>query len=163
VIAVTDRIGGAARDSFLGRCAVATVLWIEDETRGFANRKLLLQKCGHHLLTASNVRRVMDLFVQNPIDLVILDCHMWCMSSESIVTLLRTLRPTLPIILLSAFCPTACRRAAEANGCMQKSESAITLLAMIKTLTEGRTAKEPPHMTDVLCFLTIRDIGHAQV
>ncbi len=113
---------------------MATILWIDDETLGFRNRKLLLKKCGHDLVTATSVRSAIELFAQNPIDLVVLDCHMACMSSHEIVALLRRLRPCLPIIMLSAFCRPQCGRTSAVDACLQKNQSAITLLTTIHAL-----------------------------
>ncbi len=116
---------------------MATILWIDDETLGFRNRKLLLKKFGHDLLTATAVGPAIELFVNNPVELVILDCHMSCMSSHSVVGLFRRLRPHLPIIMLSSFCPVPCSRAAEVDVCIQKNKSALTLLTAIHTLIRG--------------------------
>ena len=39
-------------------------------------RKILLQENGYQVLTAANGKDAVQAFVANPVDLVLLDCHM---------------------------------------------------------------------------------------
>jgi response regulator RpfG family c-di-GMP phosphodiesterase len=88
---------------------MATILWIDDETLGFMNRKLLPKKCGYDLPTATAVRPAIELFINNPVELVILDCHM-------------------------ALLPSAMQARSRSGRLHAKTESALTLLTAIYTL-----------------------------
>ncbi len=112
-----------------------TVLCIDDHTYRLAQLEALLEAGGYTVITAGDTESALDLFANNPVDAVILDCHLLSMRSSDVVAALKYLRPNLPVILLSAFCPVPCSRATAAAACIQKGESELALLSALATAT----------------------------
>lgn len=122
-----------------------TILCIDDHTYRLTRLEALLEAGGYTVLSAGNTEAALELFATNPVDAVILDCHLLSMRSSDVLAVLKHLRPTLPVVLLSAFCPEACARASQADACIEKGESEIALLSALAALTRrhggGREAE----------------------
>jgi response regulator RpfG family c-di-GMP phosphodiesterase len=79
------------------------ILCIDDEPLGLQVRKLLLQYQGYEVLTAKNGIDGLQLFVANPVHAVVLDYSMPGMTGDQIATEMKRLKPTVKILLLSAY------------------------------------------------------------
>jgi CheY-like chemotaxis protein len=84
-----------------GRRADAVILCVDDDDVTLDVIKLTLEKNGFSVLTATNWRRALDTFRKNPIDLVMLDYEMPEMKGHEVAVLIRSIDPTVPIILHS--------------------------------------------------------------
>ncbi len=112
-----------------------TVLCIDDHTYRLTRLEALLEAGGYTVLSAGGTQAALELFATNPVDAVILDCHLLSIDSRDVLAVFKHLRPNLPVVLLSAFCPRPCERASQADACIEKGESEIELLSALAALT----------------------------
>jgi CheY-like chemotaxis protein len=79
------------------------ILCIDDEPVGLQVRKMLLQRQGYEVLTASSGPEGLRLFVANPVRAVILDYSMPGMNGDQVAAEMKRLKPSVRILLLSAY------------------------------------------------------------
>jgi CheY-like chemotaxis protein len=80
-----------------------TVLCVDDEKVGLRVRKIMLEKHGFKVLTASSGLQGLAVFDENSIDLVVLDFYMPGLDGGQVAAEMRRRRPQVPIIFLSAY------------------------------------------------------------
>ena len=85
------------------RPGVKTVLCVDDEMIGLRVRKIMLESQGYQVLTASSGKQGLEVFEQNPVDVVVLDYYMPDLNGGEVAAEMRRQRPDIPIIFLSAF------------------------------------------------------------
>jgi hypothetical protein len=120
------------------------ILCIDDADIALRVRKLLLSGEGYRVLTASSGEQGLELFKQNPVELVISDHFLAGQSGTEIAREMKALKPAVPILIVSA--------AAErpdglefADGFLAKGQLPTVLLDTIaRLLAEGETL--PPFM-----------------
>jgi DNA-binding response OmpR family regulator len=83
--------------------APATVLCVEDEDSQLTLRKMLFESAGFVVLCAQTGAQALEIFRNNPVDLVVLDYWMAGMNGLAVATELKRLRPATPIIVLSGW------------------------------------------------------------
>jgi CheY-like chemotaxis protein len=115
------------------------ILCIDDADIALRVRKLLLDSEGYSVLTASSGEDGLELFKQNPVQLVISDHFLSGKSGVEIAREMKGLKPEVPILIMSA--------AAEkpdglefADGFLEKGESPTVLLDVITRLLAGHTS-----------------------
>lgn len=81
----------------------AAILCIDDEEPALALRRLVLEKAGYRVFTALTGKQGIDLFRNQPIDVVILDYWMADMDGLDVAEQLKALSPKTPVIMLSGF------------------------------------------------------------
>ena len=79
------------------------ILCIDDEALGLKIRKAVLEKEGYRVITAIDGSTGLNLFMDEPIDAVILDYFMPGMDGGEVAIAMRRQRPAVPILLLSAY------------------------------------------------------------
>lgn len=79
------------------------LLCIDDETSGLAIRKMLLESAGYRVLTAERGRQGLEIFTSQEIDAVLLDHAMPEMDGHQVALEMRRLKPSVPIMMLSAY------------------------------------------------------------
>jgi CheY-like chemotaxis protein len=79
------------------------ILCIDDEALGLKIRKAVLEKEGYRVITAIDGSTGLNLFMDEPIDAVILDYFMPGMDGGQVAIAMRRQRPMVPILLLSAY------------------------------------------------------------
>ena len=82
---------------------VPTILCIDDEVLGLEIRKVVLEREGYVVYTATDGQTGIRIFRQQPIDAVVLDFAMPGMNGGAVAMALREIRPNIPILLLSAY------------------------------------------------------------
>ena len=82
---------------------VPTILCIDDEVLGLEIRKVVLEREGYVVHTATDGPTGIRVFRQHPVDAVVLDFAMPGMDGGAVATALREIRPNIPILLLSAY------------------------------------------------------------
>ncbi|HLH06029.1 MAG TPA: response regulator [Terriglobales bacterium] len=83
--------------------STARILCVDDEPVGLTVRKLLLERRGYTVETASNGTTALDLFKTRPFDLVLLDFYMPAMNGAEVARAMRQIRPDARIVMLSAY------------------------------------------------------------
>ena len=104
------------------------ILCVDDEAVGLLVRKTLLEKAGYRVLTAPNGPLGLDLFIQHPVDAVILDYSMPGMHGGEVATHMRAAKPEVPILLLSAYTSLPGDVLERVDGYMTKGEGPQMLL-----------------------------------
>lgn len=82
---------------------IPVVLCIDDEALGLQIRQAVLEKAGYQVLIAIDGPTGINLFQSQPIDAVVLDYGMPGMDGSQVAQALREIRPSIPILLLSAY------------------------------------------------------------
>lgn len=116
------------------------LLCIDDEATGLRIRKLILEKHGYTVLTAEEGARGLELFNKEAIDAVVIDYFMPGMDGGNIAKVMKSRRPNVPIILLSAFysLPEGATEAVDAF--LTKGDSPEKLLKKISELLPDQLA-----------------------
>ena len=114
------------------------VLCIDDAEVALRVRKLVLSNAGYQVLTAASGEDGLEIFRQNPIELVIADHFLTNKSGLEIAAEMKELKPEVPILIVSA--------AAEAppglefaDGFLSKGEGPDALLNTIASLLQRHT------------------------
>jgi len=117
------------------------ILCVDDAEVALRVRKLLLANAGYQVLTASSGEEGLEVFRENPIELVIADHFLSDKSGAEIAAEMKQLKPEVPILIVSA--------AAEPPGGMEFSDGFISkgegpdaLLDAIAELLERNRAGE---------------------
>jgi CheY-like chemotaxis protein len=79
------------------------LLCVDDEPLGLEVRKVVLQRQGYDVLTATSGREALKMFAENPVTAVILDYSMPEMNGGQVAAELKHLNPQVKILLLSAY------------------------------------------------------------
>lgn len=79
------------------------LLCIDDEEIGLRVRKAVFERAGYEVLTAQTAQSGIELFKSGSFDGVILDFFMPGSTGGEIAATLRSIRPKVPILLLSAY------------------------------------------------------------
>ncbi len=81
----------------------AAILCIDDEAKGLAVRKALLESQGYEVLTATSGREGLALFARHRVPAVVLDYAMPEMNGAEVAAALKRLDPAVRILLYSAY------------------------------------------------------------
>ena len=79
-----------------------TILCVDDEDLPRTLRKLILQKQGYQVITAASGEEALVLLERGDIRLVLTDQLMPRMTGTELTKLVKSTRPTMPVILISA-------------------------------------------------------------
>ncbi|WP_158945551.1 response regulator transcription factor [Granulicella sp. S190] len=112
------------------------VLCVDDERIGLEVRKILLERAGYRVLTASDGPTGLAIFSTEPIEAVVLDYSMPGMHGGEIAIQMRRTKPTVPILLLSAYIGLAPEVTAVVDLYMTKGEGAPVLLEKLGALLQ---------------------------
>lgn len=117
-----------------------TLLCVDDEVVGLKLRKLILERQGYQVLTASAGVEGLNVFHQNNVDAVVLDYFMPGMNGGAVASAMKRTRPTVPIILLSAYLSLPPKDVAAVDAFIVKGDSPEVLLRKIAELITERAA-----------------------
>jgi two-component system, response regulator, stage 0 sporulation protein F len=78
------------------------ILCVDDALGVLEGRKSVLQQHGFEVLTATNGKEAFEVFISNPVHLVVLDYHMPIMNGGVAAAHMKASKPDVPIVLLSA-------------------------------------------------------------
>lgn len=81
----------------------ATILLVDDNPHGLIARRTVLEELGFHIHTAEDGEDALNVLSEQRIDLVITDFRMPKMDGTELIARIRTVRPDMPVILLSGF------------------------------------------------------------
>lgn len=77
------------------------ILCVDDEPNSLILRKLVLQRAGYEVFTASSGHEAIDLLASQKVDLVLSDQLMPCQTGTDLARMIKSRWPSLPVILLS--------------------------------------------------------------
>jgi ActR/RegA family two-component response regulator len=107
--------------------ATTTLLYIDDQT---CRSRLLVQnlrKADYEVYVAPDEDEAIGLFRLYPVDAAVMNCHVDSTHEEPIAPVLRRIRPDVPIIMLSGYCPSPCAMFKYADACVQRGDSNAVL------------------------------------
>ena len=110
------------------------VLIIDDETVGIEVRRMLLERAGYRVLTAPDGAAGIAIFASAPIEAVVLDFAMPGMNGGDVARSLRSIKPEVPILMLSAYTSLPPEIAGLVDLSMTKGEGAPALLRKLGSL-----------------------------
>ncbi len=119
------------------------VLCVDDERVGLSVRRLLLERAGYRVLTAPDGPAGLDLFRQEAVNAVVLDYSMPGMHGGEVALRMRATKPSVPILLLSAYVSLPTEVTSVVDLAMTKGEGAAALLTKLEALL-ARASQEPP-------------------
>ena len=114
---------------------MGTLLCIDDQTFAQATRVEWLRAHGYVVLFAGSIESALDAFLTSPIDAALLDCHM--PGASLVATLLKRIRPGLPIIMLASYCGVPCGLGDVVTACLGKGEPPAALLDKLQAVLSG--------------------------
>jgi CheY-like chemotaxis protein len=119
------------------------ILCADDASTMLQGRKMLLEENGYQLLTAANGKELVQAFVSNTVDLVLLDYHMPQIDGGVAAMHMKACKPDVPIALLSGdeWLPPSALEAVDAV--ISKSEPITSLLEKLDYLLSLRFLFQP--------------------
>jgi CheY-like chemotaxis protein len=127
------------------------ILFIEDEEQIRATMGALLEIAGHEVVTAVDGREGVDLFRQQPFDLVITDVLMPRMGGAETIAAVRQLRPDIKVIAsygggrVAGADPVATAQRLGADRMLAKPFTRDELYAIVSdVLRGGKDSPAPP-------------------
>jgi CheY-like chemotaxis protein len=115
----------------------ARVLCVDDEVLGLEIRRVVFERAGYTVLTASDGHAAIQLFRENEVDAVVLDYAMPGMDGSQVARALRQIRPDVPILLLSAYLSLPEEVNQWIDLLVNKGDGAPTLLRKVEELLAG--------------------------
>ncbi|HEU4636119.1 MAG TPA: response regulator [Edaphobacter sp.] len=112
------------------------VLCIDDELVGLKVRKMVLERAGYQVLTATDGSSGIALFESEPVDVVVLDYSMPGMHGGEVAARMRQIKPQIPILLLSAYIGLPGEVTSLVDLYMTKTEGAPVLLQKLGLLLQ---------------------------
>ena len=119
-----------------------TILCIDDDRTGVNLRKAVLQSAGYSVLIATSGREAIEIIESEPrIDLVIVDYVMPGMDGTMVAAAIRTSRPKIPIVMLTAYVAVPENAQNWVDHIIRKGqEPAVFLQEVAKLLNQKRPA-----------------------
>src|ERR1700733_719716 len=112
------------------------VLCVDDELVGLQVRKILLERAGYRVLTASDGPSGLAIFSAEPVEVVVLDYSMPGMHGGEVAVRMRQAKPQVPILLLSAYMGLSAEVTSLVDLYMTKGEGAPVLLEKLGSLLQ---------------------------
>ena len=79
----------------------AVILCVDDEENPLILRKLVLEKAGYQVVTASSGRKALEILQSQPVHLVLSDLLMPGMTGTELTRQVKQLYPKIPVVLVS--------------------------------------------------------------
>ena len=114
---------------------MGTILCIDDQTYAQTTRVEWLRAHGYDVLQASSLESALDAFLTSPIDAALLDCHV--AGAGLVASLMKRIRPGLPIIMLASYCGVPCGLGEVVTACLGKGEPPSALLDKLQAVLKG--------------------------
>jgi len=83
------------------RCPLATLLYVDDDSRRLQVLPARLELLGYEVLTADNGASGLEIFKKSRVDLAIVDYYMPGMGGDIVTLEMKRIRPDVPVIIFS--------------------------------------------------------------
>ena len=141
-----------------------TILIVDDQEEVLISVRLLLEREGHHVLTAAGGEEALALFRHCPVQLAIVDYFMPSMSGEEVVQEIRKLDQDVQILLQTGYSgekpPLEMLRALAIQGYHDKSEGPDHLLLWVEVALKAATQLKKVRETERLKAQLLANISH---
>ncbi len=111
------------------------ILCVDDYERALPVRRIILERAGYRVVTASDEAHALWLFRSLPVSLVMVEWLLKGDTASQLIRRMRQLRPDVPIMLYSA--ATELPNAPDADVFVSKLAPIEEVLAVIASLVEG--------------------------
>lgn len=126
--------------------AEKTVLCVDDDCQLLALHRMVLERVGYSVLTTASARAGLELFASCPADAVLLDYGMPEMNGGEVATVMKAMKPKIPILMLSKL-PSLPANARSVDAYVTKGQSPEIWLDVLAALLDrpsaARFAKGP--------------------
>ena len=112
---------------------MATILCLDDCTRGMSDSIRVLCQSGYQVLAAADRAAAIELASSNHVDAVILNCHHDRDNAELLIAL-RILQPHLAAVMFSGYCGVPCHEQQLADACIQKEGTLGALIPVLRAV-----------------------------
>jgi CheY-like chemotaxis protein len=120
------------------------LLCVDDRAASLEVRRLILEREGYEVLTASDGAAGLELFAARSVDLVVLDYHMPELNGAAVAQKMRALKPEVPVIMLSAYFEAPAEAANFIDAYVTKGQNPRVLLEQIYHLIRSRDRSGRP-------------------
>ncbi|QNI34176.1 response regulator [Alloacidobacterium dinghuense] len=114
-----------------------TVLCVDDEALGLQIRRALLEMAGFKVLTALDGKSALVIFEDHTIHAVLLDYIMPGMDGGRVAAAMRTIKPTVPILLHSACVDLPQETIELVDATLPKGEGPESLISRLQLLIDA--------------------------
>lgn len=121
---------------------MATVLYVDDDSRRLQVLPTRLKLMGHEVLTANNGADALEMFKHRRFDLAIVDYYMPGMSGDLVALEMKRARSQVPIIMFSGTFRLPELVIALVDGFVSTADGAETLIARISEVLPQRRARK---------------------
>lgn len=115
------------------------VLCADDDDNELTARKMLLESAGFEVLVARNGAEALEVFGSQKVDAVILDYWMPGMKGLSVASEMKSLRPEVPIMVLSGFASLPDETIGVADAWLQKRDVEVLLRELEKLIRQKQS------------------------
>jgi CheY-like chemotaxis protein len=117
------------------------LLCVDDRAASLEIRKLILEREGYEVLTASDGSSGLELFASHAVDLVVLDYNMPEPNGAVVAQKMRSLKPEVPVIMLSAYFEPPAEAEQFIDAYIAKGQNPRVLLKQIGQLINGKAGR----------------------
>ena len=121
-----------------GMAANSTLLCIHRDSVPLS----LLEQSGYDLLTATNGREGLQLFMSRPVDAIVLDYHLGLLDGGIVAAEIKKVKPQVPIVLVAQNLELPISALRSVDAVVAKGDGPDLLLATIRSVLEVKGA--PP-------------------
>jgi CheY-like chemotaxis protein len=114
-------------------------VWIDDYEPALALYKLMFESLGYRVLTASRGSAGLELARLPQVDAVVTDYEMPEMNGDEVVTTLKKMRPSLPVVLFTGSSHVPERLMNQVDGYCDKADSRDILIGAIRAALQPQT------------------------
>src|SRR4051812_29570709 len=112
------------------------VLCIDDDGTGLMLRRLVLESAGYDVASCLDGKTGLEIFSATPVSIVVLDYAMPGFDGLQVATLMRQIKPDVPIIMLSGYTEAPAGSAVLLDLYIVKSVSPDSLLTGLQELLQ---------------------------
>src|SRR5439155_874389 len=153
-----------ARKHTVAQSSGYTILIVDDQEEVLISVRLLLEREGHHVLTAAGGEEALALFRHCPVQLAIVDYFMPRMSGEEVVQEIRKLDQDVQILLQTGYSgekpPLEMLRMLDIQGYHDKSEGPDHLLLWVDVALKAAAQLKQVRETEQLKMQFMAHISH---
>ena len=103
-----------------------------------------LEEGGYELVTATNGRDGLRLFMSRPVDAIVLDYHLGLLDGEMVAAEIKKVKPEMPIVMLAHGLDLPVSALSLVDALVGKYDSPDILLATIRSVLDAKPALPPP-------------------
>ena len=99
-----------------------------------------LEQSGYDLVTATNGRDGLRLFMSHPVDAIVLDYHLGLLDGGTVAAEIKKIKPEMPIVMLAAGLELPVSALSWVDALVPKADGPDVLLATIRSVLDAKPA-----------------------